>query len=178
MADLGVGLRRLRLDDAPDVLHAFQSAPDMDRQGSVTDLPAARGYVERLLDPDRGHEPWAITRGGRVIGLVCVAVDEENATGWFSYWMAAEGRGRGFMARAAATVANWALHTRGLHRLELGHRVNNPASGRVARAAGFVPEGLEREKFLVKGERIDVRTYGRLRSDPAPQCEELDMALD
>jgi RimJ/RimL family protein N-acetyltransferase len=57
----------------------------------------------------------------------------------------------------------------GLERLELGHRVNNPASGAVARAAGFVHEGTEREKFLVDGERIDVLTYGRLRSDPWPE---------
>ena len=36
-----------------------------------------------------------------------------------------------------------------LHRLELGYRANNPGSAAVARAAGFVREGLEREKFLV-----------------------------
>ncbi|NMA78262.1 MAG: GNAT family N-acetyltransferase [Actinomycetales bacterium] len=56
----------------------------------------------------------------------------------------------------------------GLERLELGHRVNNPASGAVARAAGFVQEGTERGKFLIDGERVDVLTYGRLRSDPGP----------
>ncbi|MGQ4537763.1 GNAT family N-acetyltransferase [Dermabacteraceae bacterium P7074] len=49
--------------------------------------------------------------------------------------------------------------------MELGHRANNPASGGVARAAGFVQEGVEREKFLVNGERVDVYTYGRLASD-------------
>lgn len=56
----------------------------------------------------------------------------------------------------------------GLDRLELGHRMNNPASGAVARAAGFVQEGTERGKFLIDGERVDVLTYGRLRSDPGP----------
>ncbi|MGO1408991.1 MAG: GNAT family N-acetyltransferase [Brachybacterium sp.] len=56
----------------------------------------------------------------------------------------------------------------GLERLELGHRANNPASGAVARAAGFVHEGTERGKFLVDGERLDVLTYGRLVTDPAP----------
>ena len=44
--------------------------------------------------------------------------------------------------------------------------MNNPASGGVAHAASFVLEGREREKFLIDGERIDVLTYGRLRSDP------------
>ena len=80
------------------------------------------------------------------------------------------------MSRAAATVANWALHERGLERLELGHRVNNPASGAVARSAGFVKEGTERGKFLIDGQRIDVDTYGRLRSDPAPTVTPLRFA--
>ncbi|MEV0868732.1 hypothetical protein AB0I24_12445 [Brachybacterium paraconglomeratum] len=46
--------------------------------------------------------------------------------------------------------------------------MNNPASAAVARAAGFVDEGVERGKFLIDGERLDVRICGRLRSDPWP----------
>ena len=34
-------------------------------------------------------------------------------------------------------------------------------------------EGLEREKFLINGQRIDVVTYGRLASDPTPRIEPL-----
>jgi RimJ/RimL family protein N-acetyltransferase len=84
-------------------------------------------------------------------------------------------RGRGWTAAAAATIAKWALTTRGLERLELGYRVNNPASGAVARRSGFVKEGTEREKFLVDGQRIDVDTYGRLGSDPSPSFDPLPM---
>jgi RimJ/RimL family protein N-acetyltransferase len=93
-----------------------------------------------------------------LVGLVVISVDDENLSGWFWYWMHASYRGRGWTSRAAATVANWALGDAGLHRLELGHRVNNPASRAVALAAGFVQEGVEREKFLVDGQRIDVLT--------------------
>lgn len=89
--------------------------------------------------------------------------------------MADAARGRGWMTRAAATVAEWALTVRGLGRLELGHRVNNPASGAVARRAGFIKEGTEREKFLLAGRRIDVDMYGRLRSNPKPVFEPLEM---
>lgn len=74
----------------------------------------------------------------------------------------------GSAATSGATVAEWSLAERGLERLELGHRVNNPASGVVARRAGFVKEGTQRQKFLVDGERLDVDIYGRLNSDPHP----------
>ena len=108
-----------------------------------------------------------------MIGLIGVTVDEENRSGWFFYWLRAEHRRRGLASRAAATVADQALTPTagggwGLERLELGHRVNNPASAAVARAAGFVDEGVERGKFLIDGERLDVRICGRLRSDPWP----------
>lgn len=161
-------LRRLRAADAADVLVAFTSNQDMARQGDVTSHDDAEQYVARLVDPESAHEPWAVVVDDRLVGLVCVTVDDENRSGWFWYWMTDAARGRGWTSRAAATVAQWALTVRGLERLELGHRVNNPASGAVARHAGFVKEGTERGKFLIAGNRIDVDTYARLRSDPAP----------
>ncbi|NTW42623.1 MAG: GNAT family N-acetyltransferase [Cellulomonadaceae bacterium] len=164
-------LRRLTQDDAADVLAAFVSSPDMLRQGDVATLEDAQDYVTRLLGSASPHEPWALAEAGRLVGLVCVSVDASNRSGWFWYWMNDAARGRGWMTRAAATVAAWALADRGLERLELGHRTDNPASGAVARAAGFVKEGTERQKFLVGGRRLDVDVYGRLRTDPSPDFD-------
>lgn len=161
-------LRRVRRGDAPAVLAAFLSNPEMARQGAVSTLSEAELYLDRSLAEGSSHEAWAVAHADRLVGLVCVSVDEANRNGWFSYWMTDAARGRGWTSRAAATVAEWALTARGQERLELGHRVNNPASRAVARHAGFVKEGTQRAKFLVDGQRIDVETYGRLRSDPTP----------
>ncbi|WP_313815664.1 GNAT family protein [Citricoccus sp.] len=164
-----VTLRPLARGDVEDVLAAFLSTGDMQRQGDVRTAGEAMNYVERLLGPDSSHCPWAVVDETNTLrGLVVVSVDEVNLSGWFWYWMHVSRRGRGWTSRAAATVANWALGDGGLHRLELGHRANNPASRAVALAAGFVQEGVEREKFLVDGQRVDVLTYGRVRSDPVP----------
>lgn len=141
----------------------------MVRQGEVSTVVEAEHYVARLIAADSPHEAWAVAAGDTLVGLVCVTVDEANRNGWFWYWMSDAARGRGWMSRAAATVAEWALAVRGLQRLELGHRVNNPASGAIARHAGFVKEGTERAKFLLDGQRVDVDTYGRLASDPPPR---------
>ncbi|WP_346845753.1 VOC family protein [uncultured Rothia sp.] len=54
-----------------------------------------------------------------------------------------------------------------LRRLELGYRTNNPASGKVAAAAGFMIEGIEREKFLYAGQTYDAVTAARLRNRQA-----------
>lgn len=168
-----IHLRPLRLDDADGVLAAFASADDMARQGQVTTADEARAYVERLVDPSGQHRAFVVECDGAVAALVGVSIDAINRIGWFWYWTHADFRGRGLASRAAATVADWALGPGGCERLELGHRANNPASRAVALAAGFIHEGTEREKFLVDGERIDVLTYGRLRSDPVPGTERL-----
>jgi hypothetical fusion protein len=170
----GTTLRRLEARDAVRVLEAFTFADDMARQGQVTTLPEAETYVARLLDPQGTHLPFAMVgEQDLLLGLVALSVDAENLNAWFWYWTHPSGRRRGWTGRAAATVANWALTTGGLHRLELGHRANNLASRGVALAAGFIYEGTEREKFLVGAERIDVLTYGRLASDPVPTTEPL-----
>lgn len=165
-------LRRPAAADADHILTAFLSDPEMVRQGEVSNVSQAHTYIERLLNNPE-IEAWAVSLGGDLVGLVCINIDEANRNGWFSYWMTREARGQGFTARAAATVADWALSNRELERLELGHRANNPASGSVALKAGFVLEGTERAKFLIDGERIDVLTYGRLRTDLAPPYEPL-----
>ncbi|MGO1226139.1 MAG: GNAT family N-acetyltransferase [Brachybacterium sp.] len=166
----GYRLRPVRTDDSPDLLEAYRSAPDMARQGTVTTLEQAREQTAWLLSSER--RATAIVDGNDVlVGLVAISIDEENRNGWFFYWLHAAHRGSGLAARAAAAVADCALAPSalggwGLERLELGHRANNPASGAVARAAGFVHEGTERGKFLIDGERLDVLTYGRLVGDP------------
>ncbi|QOR45259.1 GNAT family N-acetyltransferase [Trueperella pecoris] len=167
MAEPTPRLRPLRISDAQDVLAAFESNPDMVHQGNIVTSERAEQFVRTLVgDPDQ--HPWAVDLEGRLVGLVAITVDPRHRTGWFWYWMHDDFRGRGWMSRAAATLAQWALDDAVVERLELAHRTNNPASGAVARAAGFVREGTERGKFLINGKRIDVATYGRLRSDPAP----------
>ncbi|MGQ4543802.1 GNAT family N-acetyltransferase [Dermabacteraceae bacterium P13088] len=168
MSEIAGPVRPLRAEDAEAVLAAFVAdAAEMSRQGTVRDLTEARAYVARLLQDD--NYAWAIVaddcNADEAVGMVAFSVDEENRNAWFFYWLDRRYRGRGLTSRAARAVADWALSTGGLHRLELGHRANNPASGGVARAAGFAQEGVEREKFLVNGERMDVYTYGRLASD-------------
>ncbi|MFE5775788.1 GNAT family N-acetyltransferase [Brachybacterium sp. NPDC056505] len=179
-APSGPRLRPVRAGDAEAILEAFTSSPDMSRQGDVHDAASAEEYCTWLRGTDRhafaivDDEPDAVQGAhGRMVGLVAVSVDEGNRNGWFFYWLHPAHRGRGLASRAAAALAERALRPVdrggwGLERLELGHRIDNPASGSVARAAGFLHEGTEREKFLIGGERVDVLAYGRLVTDPAP----------
>ncbi|MEU3028403.1 GNAT family N-acetyltransferase [Streptomyces incarnatus] len=82
-----------------------------------------------------------------VLGHVAVsAIDRRHSTGWVSCWTTRAARGRGAASAACRSLARRAFDDAGLFRLELGHRVDNSASCRVARAGGFAVEGLQRQK--------------------------------
>lgn len=161
-------LRPWREDDIPFLVSAY-AAPDMTTQGGPLNASDLRALLPRLA-PTRENLVLAIEVDGEPVGQVAVtAIDTRHLTGWVSYWSHPNTRGRGHVARAVATLARFAYDELGLERLELGHRVNNPASGRVAEKAGFVAEGVERQKLKYGDERFDVRTMARLVSDPQPE---------
>lgn len=107
--------------------------------------------------------------GGRAVGNVGVSrIDRGNDIGWVCYWLASAARGRGLAAAALRSLARHCFDDLGLFRLELGHRVNDPASCHVALAAGFAIEGVERLKLRYGTERFDTETHARLRTDTEP----------
>jgi len=157
--------------DAPALRDAFLTTPDLMTQLGGADLStvvAAEAHIAGPLAADDAHRAWAIVDGGVAVGSVGVsAIDRRHDTAWLHYWLAGSGRGRGLATRALAGAASWAF-AEGLFRLELGHRVNNPASCRVATRAGFAAEGIERAKLRYGDERFDVETHARLATDPPP----------
>ncbi|MEU5152348.1 GNAT family protein [Streptomyces yangpuensis] len=171
----GLRLRRWSSADAGAVLAAFAD-PVMSWQAAepvVTWAAARRWLVARAEQWDAGAGfAFAVVDGaGTVLGNVAVgSVDRRHRTGWVSYWTVAAARGRGVASGGCAAVAAWAFEDAGLFRLELGHRVNNPASCAVARAAGFVVEGIQRGRLEYDGVRHDVELHARLATDadPAP----------
>ncbi|MEV0830780.1 GNAT family N-acetyltransferase [Nonomuraea rubra] len=163
MTPVNVRLREWREADAPAVLRAFQ-APDLRRQAPwpVVTLKDASGWIASW---DGVGHAFAVVEGERVVGNVAVTRLDSHGNGWVSYWVVPEARGRGVAVAATELLARWAFDERGLYRLELGHRTNNPASCRVATKAGFLPEGIERGKLGYEGVRYDVERHARLATD-------------
>jgi len=172
----GLILRPWSAGDAPAVLAAF-AEPEMERQAGAVIGTAedAAAWVRARQDHWQAGSAYsfaAVACDGDVLGGVMVSgVDRRHLTGWVSYWTTAAARGRGVATSACLALSEWALSDLGLFRLELGHRVNNPASCRVASRAGFRAEGLERQKLLYDGVRYDVELHARLATDPAPAVQ-------
>ncbi|MET9692364.1 GNAT family N-acetyltransferase [Streptomyces sp. NPDC006514] len=169
----GLVLRRWAPRDAASVTAAFAD-PLMREQtsqpiGSPQD--AQRWIAERTAEWEAGSAFafCVVDDADTVLGHVSVgAVNRRHSVGWVSYWTTAVARGRGVATQACHALARWAFHDAELFRLELGHRVNNPGSCAVARAAGFAVEGHQRQKLAYDGVRYDVELHARLATDPEP----------
>ena len=155
--------------DAP-VLLAAAREPGMDRQftTAISSLEDAVAWIDLLATRrvDDTAYAFAVLADGVPVGNVTVSsVERRHQTGWVSYWVRSQARGRGLATRACREVSDWAFAELGLFRLELAHRLDNPASCRVAVGAGYVAEGVERARLLYDGERFDTERHARLATD-------------
>ncbi|MET9498393.1 GNAT family N-acetyltransferase [Streptomyces sp. NPDC006552] len=169
----GLVLRRWTAADAPVVLAAFADPLMREQTNEPVDCAgAAERWITVRRDrwtADSAYSFAVVDGGDRVLGQMAVGpVDRRHGAGWVSYWTTAAARGQGVASRACRALARWAFTDAELFRLELGHRVDNLASCRVARAAGFPVEGQQRLKLAYDGVRYDVELHARLVTDPEP----------
>jgi RimJ/RimL family protein N-acetyltransferase len=111
---------------------------------------------------------WVVAdaAGGPVLGSVSVRVDAVLDHGMIGYWTVPSARGRGIATRSVRAAARFAFEVVGLHRIELAHAVENPASCRVAQSAGFPLEGTLRESYPYGDDiRRDEHLHAKLRTD-------------
>lgn len=168
MADF---LRHWRRDDA-DALADIYARADTDLISNIPDDRSLAG-AQTWLEWVRGAEErgaaaaFAIVRGDLtpVGNVMATAIEQRHSTAWISYWLDPTVRGHGLVAAGLRSLVDHLHDERGVYRLELGYRVNNPASGGVAKSAGFLVEGRERERLLYDGLRFDTEACARLSGD-------------
>ncbi|WP_350269115.1 GNAT family protein [Brevibacterium sp. CBA3109] len=120
------------------------------------------------------------TAGNVPVGnVMATAIDPHHSTAWISYWLDSTVRGHGLAAAGLRSLVDHLHDELDVYRLELGYRINNPASGGVAKSAGFLVEGRERERLLYDGFRFDTEACARLSGDqraPGPRLPILTTA--
>ncbi len=160
-------LRRPELADAARV-SAFTSDQGVARMLAMVPDPnppiAAEGFLlimaaRRRLGADH---VFAIDLPGEgLIGMMGVHARAGGAAE-FGYWLGRPYWGQGMASEAARAFIKFC---RPLGRLEAGHFVDNPASGRVLEKAGFAYTGAIVERFsLARGIKAPMRA---MACDPA-----------
>jgi ribosomal-protein-alanine N-acetyltransferase len=101
-----------------------------------------------------------------VVGSILVfRFDAPSARAELGYTLGRAWWGRGYMGEALTALIEQAVSGMGLRRLEAQVNPANARSGQLLRRLGFVCEGLLRQRWLDKGEPVDVEMYGLLRDE-------------
>ena len=110
---------------------------------------------------------WAIVCGGRPVGgLAGIRLNERHESVELGYCLGYDWWSRGLMSEAVCAVRDFFFAEVGVHRIEILHAPQNPASGRVAQKCGLTLEGTARAYFKsAAGEFLDIRTYSILREE-------------
>ncbi|MGV8885997.1 MAG: GNAT family N-acetyltransferase [Microbacteriaceae bacterium] len=169
-------LRPWKREDADALRHMCASTSDLRNQigdADVSSVASADNFIEETLVWTESRKNWAIVVDGVAVGNVGASnIEWTHATAWVYHWLGSSARGGGLATTALNSVAGWAFSA-GLFRLELDHRVNNPASCGVATRAGFLVEGIERQKLLYGADRYDVESHARLATDPLTDADSM-----
>ncbi len=184
---LDVVLRTPLNDDAPRWLAMLEDAEyrQFGTPSFVSVTSDAAGATEKFA---RSIEDWAERRPGTLV--IADAADPFHFLGDISWrWTSSESlgvaelgyvvhpdaRGRGVGRKAIVLLTRWLLAPdgRALGRVQLDHSIENPASCRVALAAGLEQEGIRRGFLPLRDpdgqvRRHDVCLHGTITPPPLP----------
>jgi ribosomal-protein-alanine N-acetyltransferase len=143
---------------------------DLPQSPSLKRCQSFMGWMAKLNTSGRGRAWMMRHKGGSdILGAIRFnRIDRKSATGLIGYELAQSYWGQGLMTEALLAVAHYGFDALELFRLEAWAQVENHASCRVLEKAGFEMEGVQRKKLVRAGVRFDLRTFARLRDDPAP----------
>jgi RimJ/RimL family protein N-acetyltransferase len=113
-------------------------------------LADAESFLARTRGPRDGTSLIFLRTGGapRLVGGIGFGPMEGRAPLLeFGYWIARRYWGLGIATEAGRALIANARDTLRLKRLDAGHFVDNPASGRVLAKLGFRPTGVTRSRF-------------------------------
>jgi RimJ/RimL family protein N-acetyltransferase len=162
-------------EDAPEAFELLND-PEVSLFNPARACPDLETAVEWCTDgadwSDGTHATWhAVDRTTlRMVGNVSLfSFDAEQRTAKIGYRVLPSARGRGVGRQMVDAVTRWAFAERDIMRVQLEHVLGNPASCRVAEAAGYLLEGTARSAYsLPGGGREDCHVHARISTDPPP----------
>lgn len=147
-------LRRPRREDAPLILEAYATDPEVPRYMTWLpheDLRTTSTFLELSIDnweAREGHRPWVleIKESAELIGMLGTTVDEHGVC--VGYVLARPFWGSGLMTEALEVVCARAFDDPELHRVWAFCDIDNLASARVMEKVGMGLEGTLRRFSL------------------------------
>ena len=123
-------------------------------------------FIRRALDQFARNEGfhagvWSNRRFVGAVGLKPINwIDRKVEIG---YWLDAEVQGRGLITRACRLVIEHIFGELDLNRVEIRVAEGNARSLAIVRRLGAVPEGVDRQASVLRGQFVDIHRFALVR---------------
>lgn len=141
----------------------------------VRDLTSARAWLQRYADMQardagRVYGIWLRGVGAAepdtlVGGTVFPHFDAVSGDCEIGVWLEPAGERRGLITAACVLMVEWAVHQRGMARIEWRTNPHNVRSKAVAQRLGMKYEGTLRSTFSIGGRREDTEIWSVLATE-------------
>lgn len=178
----GVVLSPWEEADLPGILELADDPATREFSGSlrtVATIDGARGWMSDRVGPGRVDFAVRDVATRALIGRTGLhRFDDDIPAAEIGYGVLPAHRRRGVATAAVTTLASWGFGELGLRRVELLHDLSNIASCRVAVAAGFALEGVERAAMNYGNGLVrDLHRHARLPTDPPGPAEPVPVSV-
>ena len=164
-------LRKYVLEDAEDIFRNIMSTGVHLNNPHKTLDETKNALVNWIKDYEKiDFYEWAIElkANKEIIGLICTINNNEKLKSCeIAYEISRDYWNNGYATEALYYVLRCLINDIGYNRIQGGHLVNNPASGRVMEKSGMKYEGTLRQDNInwETGEFIDSKIYGIIKGD-------------
>lgn len=173
-------LRSFTAQDGPAMFRNWTGDPEVTRfltwpahPSEEVSCQLAAYWEEKGKQPDIYQWAIVLRELGEPIGsLAVVAREDEIEKCELGYCIGRAWWGKGIMPEAVKRVIQYLFEEVGMNRIEAGHDVDNPASGRVMQKAGMAFEGVLRQNGKNNQGLRDMALYAILRQDYLKEKEE------
>lgn len=161
------------LEYARQIFDAFRSDPNgfkfWREDGAYTSPEEAlHHYQTKYIDDARWqYAMYGIFSGDELLGEIGLScIDTKLKTAEIGYWLAPSARGRGIIKTLIPVIERLAFETYNMRKIDIWCDADNIASRRNAENAGYVLEGILRErKIWPDGTIHSTAAYGKLKSE-------------
>lgn len=143
-------------------------APWLPWARTIVDEETARQFLQRYADQQAadGGRIQGIWLDGELVGGTLFRIfDPRTSTCEIGVWLAREAQGHGLIQRTARLMIDWAVHERGMNRVEWRTFPANTRSIAVAQRLGMKREGMLREAFPMDGVGQDIEVWSILAAE-------------
>lgn len=166
-------LRRFELSDAPAFYRNVCSDPKVNTYltWKLHESPAEteallEDFIRRYENPARYCWAIVLKETDDVIGTIAApTVHELTECVEVTYAIGSAWWGKGCVPEALAAVMDFLFDRVGVNRIEAGHDIRNPNSGKVMEKVGMRKEGIHRQAGRNNQGLFDLVFYAKLRQD-------------